>query len=65
MANKSTQTVHQLHQSNQRAKREANDYKYKCLLLEQKYFRLKNFAEAKLLNQEAILPEDLIELLEG
>lgn len=65
VANKSNQTTHQLHQANQIAKREASNWKWEHRKLQDKLSKIKQYAEGKLSNQEAILPEDLIELLEA
>lgn len=65
MGYKTKSSAHQLHQANQIAKREASNWKWEHRKLQDKLNLIKNYAEGKLSNQEAILPEDLIELLEG
>lgn len=62
---KTKSSAHQLHQANQLAKREASNWKWEHRKLQDKLSKIKQYAEGKLSNQEAILPEDLIELLEA
>ena len=61
---KTKSSTHQLHQANQIAKREASNWKWEHRKLQEKLSKIKEYSERKLSNQEAILPEDLIELLE-
>lgn len=58
-------TQHQLHQANQIAKREASNWKWEHQKVQDRLNKIKEYAEVRLTNQEAILPEDLLELLEG
>ena len=64
MGYKTKSSTHQLHQANQIAKREASNWKWEHRKLQEKLSKIKEYSERKLSNQEAILPEDLIELLE-
>lgn len=62
---KSRLTAHQLHQANQLAKREASNWKWEHRKVQDRLNKIKEYAEVRLSNQEAILPEDLLVLLEG